>query len=294
MEVTILGCRGSYPVSYPEIQRYGGDTACIQIYTDDAVVILDAGTGIRKLKPLPPHLTEVHLFITHLHWDHIIGFPQWKELWTRPELTLHIYGLERTNDNFHVALERSMTQPLYARTRREVMMRLRYHDLLPGARVEIPSEMVVTCAYANHPYRALGFRVEHQGRSLVFVPDTAPFDRYLFADAMVTIDTPLTPPERHLLVKMQDSLITFMSRADWLIYDSALLPEEYERLPHWGHSTMEQAVKMARAADAGELIFFHHDPKRTDDQLDALLAAQQAANPDLTLSSAYSGRVLGL
>lgn len=292
MEVTILGCRGSYPVVYPELMYYGGDTTCIQIRADDAVVVLDAGTGIRKLGELPLHVTQVHLFITHLHWDHIIGFPLWKDLWTRSELTLHLYGLARTNDNFHIALERSITQPLYTRTREDVMMHLKYHDLQPGSRVEIDPGIVVRCAYANHPYRALGYRVEHQGKALAFVPDTAPFDRYLFADAMVTLETALAPGEREQLVVMQDSLIRLIGGADWLIYDSALLPEEYERLPHWGHSTMEQAINMTRTTSAGELIFFHHDPKRTDAELDALLRKHRNANPDLKLSMAYSGMVL--
>lgn len=292
MEVTILGCRGSYPVAYPDIMRYGGDTTCVQVTSNGTMVVLDAGTGIRKLRELPPEITEVHLFITHLHWDHIIGFPQWRDLWTRPELTLHVYGLERTNDNFHIALERSITQPLYAHKREEVMMHLKYHDLQPGKKVELAGGMVVKCAYANHPYRALGYRVEHNSKSLAFVPDTAPFDRYLFADEMVTLETSLAPGEREQLVEMQDNLIALLGDVNWMIYDSALLPHEYEKLPHWGHSTMEQAVDMARTAQVGELVFFHHDPKRTDEQLDALLAKQREANPDLKLSSAYSGMVL--
>lgn len=281
-------------MAYPEIMRYGGDTTCVQVCAEKTVVVLDAGTGIRNLRDLPADAREVHLFITHLHWDHILGFPQWKDLWTRPELTLNIYGLERANDNFHIALERSIVQPLYKRTFEEVAMQIKYHDLQPGTQVELPEGVIVKCAYANHPYRALGYRVEHQGQSLAFVPDTAPFDRYLFAEEMVTLQTRLAPGEREQLVEMQDSLIALLGDVDWMIYDSALLPQEYEKLPHWGHSTMAQAVEMARAAGVRELIFFHHDPKRTDAQVDALLAEQRETHPDMKLAAAYSGMGLGL
>lgn len=288
MEITIHGCRGSIPVSYPEIERYGGDTTCLEIRADDTAIILDAGSGIRKLHYLPDTIREAHLFITHLHWDHIIGFPHWTILWARPDLTLHIYGLERSHDNFYRALERSMSEPLYTHDVGDIPITFQYHELNPSQGIELGTNVHVSCTLANHPYRALAYRVQHGDEVLAFVPDTAPFDRYLFADDLVKMEQTLTPEERNTLIDMEDNLINLMGDATWLLYDAALTPAEYEMLPHWGHSTMAQAVEMARASSVKELVFFHHDPKRTDSQIDALLAEQRRENPDMTLSAAYT------
>lgn len=294
MQITVLGCRGSYPVAYPEIMRYGGDTTCVQITAGHTLLVLDAGTGLRKLRHLPPQITEIHLFITHLHWDHIIGLPQWSLLWAHPDMTLHIYGLERSHNNFYRALERSISDPLYSHTIKDIPMKFQYYELSPGQIVELEPGIEVSNAYANHPYRALGYRVQHEGQSFAFVPDTAPFDRYLFGDEIAYVEKTLTAPEREQLVRMEDGMINLIGDSDWLFYDAALTNEEYERLPHWGHSTMDQAVQIARAAGVKELIFAHHDPRRSDDEVDTMLAEQRLQNADMQLSAAFSGMQIGV
>ncbi|MFP4321797.1 MAG: MBL fold metallo-hydrolase [Anaerolineales bacterium] len=292
MEVSILGCRGSYPVASSDVLRYGGDTTCVQIQADGQFILLDAGTGIRHVHGLPDGVGAVHMFITHLHWDHIIGFPLFPAL-QRPDITLHIYSLERSHDRFYAALQQSMSRPLVGREWNDMVVNFQFHELSPGAVVALTNDLYVTCALANHPYRALGYRVQHGAQALAFIPDTAPFDRYLFEDDIVFKETPLTPNERAQLETRYEAILALTESADWLIYDAALTPAEYEALPHWGHSTMPQAVAMARAAEVGELIFFHHNPTRTDEQIDALLAEQRAAHPDLYLAAAYAGMRLG-
>jgi len=292
MEITIQGCRGSYPVAYPEILRYGGDTTCLEVVSDDALLVLDAGTGIRKINTIPENIREVHLFITHLHWDHIIGFPQWPLLHSHPDLSFHLYGLERTHDHFYAALEQSISTPLYPRSLEDMLVGFHFHELLPGDRMDVGNTLHVQTALANHPYRALGYRIESQQGTLAFIPDTAPFDRYLFDDEIVLKDTSLTGFEREKLVERQDQIVILAGDADWLIYDAALTPPEYEMLPHWGHSTMDQACDIARQAGAKELVLFHHGPTRTDDMVDNMLANQIKQNPDMNLSAAYAGMQL--
>jgi ribonuclease BN (tRNA processing enzyme) len=291
MQVTILGCRGSYPVAHPSVLRYGGDTTCLQVLEGNTLVILDAGTGIRHLNAIPDYIKAVHLFITHLHWDHILGFPQWAILQTRPDLKLNLYSLARTHDKFYAALEKSISQPLYSRRWDEVFGSWKYHELLPGDHVELP-DMEVDCALANHPYRALAYRIGSARRSVAFVPDTSPFDRYLFDDAIVFHETGLTTSDKATLKQRWDALLGLVAETDWLVYDAAQTDHEYEVLPHWGHSTPSQAVEIARLTSAKKLVLFHHGPNRTDDQVDALLAAEQARHPDMTILAAASGMKL--
>jgi ribonuclease BN (tRNA processing enzyme) len=294
MEVTILGCRGSYPVAYPEIARYGGDTTCIRVDAGESLILLDAGTGIRKIHTLPDSLREVHVFITHLHWDHIIGFPDCTFLQNRPDVTMHLYGLERTHHNFDAALHQSFRQPLHEESIAELLGRFQYHELRPGEQVDVNGSVGVSCALANHPYKALGYRLEDSQHALTFIPDTAPFDRYLFDDEIVFRENSVSAAERAIMVKRQDQLTALAGDVDWLIYDAAMTPDEYKMLPHWGHSTMDQAAELATAASAKELILFHHAPTRSDEQIDALVMEQVAKHPHLSLAAAYAGMRLGV
>lgn len=288
MQITILGCRGSYPIAHPQVLRYGGDTTCLQVEAGNTLLILDAGTGIRHLKTIPPHIQAVHLFITHLHWDHILGFPQWAILQNRPDLKLNLYSLARTHDKFYAALEKTISQPLYSRRWDEVFGSWKYHELLPGDRVQL-LDLEVRCALANHPYRALAYRINSSTNSVAFIPDTSPFEHYLFDDAIVFRETSLTPSDKAVLNQRYDSLLQLAGDVDWLIYDAAQTDQEYALLPHWGHSTPAQAVQMARLTSAKNLILFHHGPNRTDDHVDKLLATERGLNPDLNIYAAAAG-----
>jgi len=293
MQITILGCRGSYPIADPHNQHYGGDTTCVVVAAQHTLIVLDSGTGIRHLDTLPDGIRDVHLFITHLHWDHIIGFPQWKLLHERPDMRLHLYNLARSQDHFYAALQQSIQKPLYTRSLDDLFKTFTFHELRPGDRVGLGDDMVVSCALANHPYRALGYRVQHGKQVLAFVPDTAPFDRYLFDEDIVLKETSLTPTDRHQLLTRQDRLFRLIGDADWMIYDAALTPAEYEMLPHWGHSTMQQAAEIAQAGGVGELILFHHAPNRTDSQIDLMVAEGQQYYPRLRVAAAFSGMIRG-
>jgi hypothetical protein len=154
----------------------------------------------------------------------------------------------------------------------------------------------VSTARANHPYRALAYRLETPDGILVFIPDTGPFHTVLFGDERVDWTgepAPISPTEQCELDEMRQRIIELAQGADWLLYDSQFTDAQYARFPHWGHSTAGQAREIAEEAGVGELLLFHHDPHRRDDEIDRIVAEQRAnAPPGLRISAAYEGMVL--
>ncbi len=157
--------------------------------------------------------------------------------------------------------------------------------------------MWITTARLNHPYRALGYRIEAPDGILAYITDTAPFDQILFGDKQVdwySKERTLDPRSKQTLDIMAQGVLDLLSDADWVIYDTQFEPEEYNQRPHWGHSTPHHAIRIALEAGAKHLILFHHDPHRTDSQIDAIEGTYRAlaAEQGLMLAAAREGLTL--
>ncbi|MCG8348909.1 MAG: MBL fold metallo-hydrolase [Chloroflexales bacterium] len=299
MKVRIWGTRGSYPVAAAEMLRYGGNTSCVEVRIGDTHIILDAGTGLRPLGYAiakegsdPRHF---HLLITHTHWDHILGFPFFAPIY-HPETHLSIYGLQRTQSSLHTIIKNAVSDPLLPISLERLSADLTFHDINHNVCLDLSQDVRVITAQVNHPYRALGYRVESVSGVLVYIPDTGPFHTVLFGDERVAWNghaPKLSLTEMHTLSAMRESIIRLAAHADWLIYDTQFTIEQYNRFPHWGHSTPEQAMEIAIEAQVRELLLFHHDPHRADSELDVIGAEQQARAPaNLRVRVAYEGMVL--
>jgi ribonuclease BN (tRNA processing enzyme) len=298
MYARIWGTRGSYPVARGDMLRYGGNTTCVEVRVGDRCIVLDAGTGMRLLgdsllaEAVPP--TTIDLLITHTHWDHIIGFPFFAPL-AQPGCSLEIYGLLRTQSSLRATIANALSDPLLPVAMEDLRAQLQFHELHEGLCFELGPVRVST-ARANHPYRALAYRLETDEAALVFIPDTGPFHTVLFGDERIDWTggpAPISAAEQRELAEMRERIVELARGADWLFYDSQFTDEQYARFPHWGHSTASQAREIAEAAGVGELLLFHHDPHRSDDELDRIVAAQQAAAPSwLRVSGAAEGTLL--
>jgi phosphoribosyl 1,2-cyclic phosphodiesterase len=298
MIARIWGTRGSYPVARAEVLRYGGNTTCVEVRAGDRCIVLDAGTGMRLLGDM---LTaeasaplNIDLLITHTHWDHIIGFPFFAPIY-EPRCKLEIYGLRRTQSSLQATIANALSDPLLPVSLEDLRADMHFHEIHEEVRFELGPVRVRT-AMANHPYRALAYRLETDEAALVFVPDTGPFHTVLFGDERV--DWTGAAPQRtnddlRELAEMREHIVELARDADWLLYDSQFTDDQYARFPHWGHSTAGQAREIAEAAGVRELLLFHHDPHRTDDEIDQIVAAQRAvARPGLRVGGAYEGMVL--
>lgn len=260
MEVTFWGVRGSIATSGPETLRVGGHTTCVEVRHEEARIILDAGTGIRPLglnllKEADAHDRPVraNLFFTHLHWDHIQGFPFFAPAFA-PDGELALYGprgAEGDGDAWaegalEAALEQQMRAPTFPVPLAAMRARRTFHGVVDGDTLEV-GPFSVRARTLDHPNGCLGYRIEAGGRSVCFATDTEQ-----------------RPGELH------EGLLDLARDVDLLVLDAQYTPEEYdgrgEGPPRrgWGHSTYEAAAEVARAANARALSLFHHDPTHDD------------------------------
>jgi ribonuclease BN (tRNA processing enzyme) len=272
MQITCWGVRGSIPAPAPNRQRYGGNTSCVAVETDDQILILDAGTGIRPLgHELEGTDKTIHIALTHVHSDHVEGFPFFRPLYEedRPlHLLDHVYDetrwslLERL-DGFHFPLEPSAIPAAIHRVRDDVVSYLNREGFS------------LTRRPVNHPGGAYGYRLDLNGRTVVHIPDNE-------------IEPPGEP------VATFEALVDFCAGADVLIHDAQYRAEDVPEKAGWGHSILRDTCRLARSAAVDRLVLFHHDPERTDDALDAMQEQAQAwlAPHDVECSAAYEGLTL--
>ncbi|MFO0555868.1 MAG: MBL fold metallo-hydrolase, partial [Polyangiaceae bacterium] len=237
--------------------RAGGNTSCLEVRCGADVLILDAGTGIRALGEtlLGGKVKRAHLFFSHLHWDHIQGLPFFGPGWV-PGFELEVAGAAPDLApalSLREALSMQMRPPHFPVRLDDMRATMRFRELGSGDRAALPGGATVTARSLNHPGGVLGLRVDYAGRSLVYATDN-----------------------EHPRDRAEDPALVELARgADILVYDAMYTEDEYagrRGAPRvgWGHSTWEAGCAVAEAAGIGQLILFHHDPSRTDVDLDEL------------------------
>jgi phosphoribosyl 1,2-cyclic phosphodiesterase len=255
LRLKIWGCRGSVATPGSETVTYGGNTSCVEVlFESNAALVLDAGTGIRELgfDLVRRGTRQIHLFLTHLHLDHVEGLRFFAPLWD-PKVTLDVWGPRSPVLGLRERILRAFSPPLFPLDLRDVPARVSFHDL-PGEAwrgdgVSVVSDLVL------HPGPTLGFRLEADGTSVAYLPDHEP--------AMAGIQG-RTPD--------WISGGALAAGADVVLHDAQYLDEEYDAKMGWGHSSIDQAVAFCRAVDARRLVLFHHEPQRSDRDLERLEA----------------------
>lgn len=280
MQVTLWGTRGSLATPDPEMARYGGNTSCVGVRgREGTVLVLDAGTGIRRLAAtLPASIRRVDVLLTHLHMDHILGLGFFEPLY-RPDLDVHIWGPASATQSLQTRLMRYLSPPLFPVHLRELPCKLTFHEV-PCGEVDI-GEFRVCAALVCHPGPTVGYRVsEAQGAVLTYIPDHEP--------ALGTLRFPSLP-------RAWTSGGTLAAGADLLIHDSQYSSAEYPCHCGWGHSSLKQTMDFATLAEVKQLAPFHHDPYHTDADLDAMMAqSMEEARPAYKVAPGIEGTVFDL
>lgn len=279
MLVKFWGVRGSIPCPGPQTCKYGGNTACIELRFPgiDRIVIIDAGSGIRELgnelmtRDLPQGPLAVDLFLTHTHWDHILGFPFFTPIYI-PGTKLNVYGpITFENDSLRDVIGGQMSYQYFPIRQSELSADIRYHSL-KEEQPDLGKGLTVTTKYLNHPITCLGYRFNYHGKTLCTAFDTEPFQNLFCSNPEDPVYDEAMATEGELVAREQNErLEAFIQGADLLVYDTQYTREEYEaERKGWGHTAMEDVVALAQKLGIRSTALFHHEPIRTDDQLDAL------------------------
>jgi phosphoribosyl 1,2-cyclic phosphodiesterase len=266
LRVRFWGVRGSLPAPGPDTCRFGGNTACVEVRVGEQLFILDAGTGIRKLGLQLQREAEGRpvvgtILLSHTHWDHIHGLPFFAPAFVSGN-QFAVYGCAGASKSLESILAGQMESPYSPLPMSALPGTLQVFELTDEEL--LVDGVTITAQRLNHPGLTLAFRLEAGGRSLVYATDNEPCHP-------VGGDGPLPAPP---CVKGDHdaALARFATGADLLICDAQYTWEEYRDRVGWGHTCYQDALRLAMAARVRSLALFHHDPERTDDDLDQIVA----------------------
>jgi len=276
MKIRLWGVRGSIPCPGKDTVEFGGNTACIEIRFEEAnrLIIIDAGSGIRELagkvmrEDLPKGPIKADIFLTHTHWDHIMGFPFFTPIYI-PGTELTIYGpVSYEDDTLDKIIGDQLRYRYFPVRQSELAASFRYHQL-QETKIDLGDGIMLTTKYLNHPILCLGYRFDYMGKSFCTAYDTEPFRNVFPTDPSdPDYDEGAAIEGQKASDEENEKFLRFLKGADLVVYDSQYTHKEY--IPAkigWGHSTFEFALNAGHKAAVKKIILFHHDPLRTDREL---------------------------
>lgn len=253
MLIRCWGSRGSIPVSGREYLKYGGDTTCMELRTkNDDIIIIDAGSGIRRLgnNLAKQGRKDFNIIFTHAHWDHILGFPFFKPLYVKGT-QINMLGSPVAQESIKQILSKTMQAPNFPVRFQDMKAEISYIGACPDW-FKIKG-LSIAAVHLSHPNQGLGYKFTEDSKSFVFITDNEL--------------THIHPGG----LKFED-YIEFARGADLLIHDSEYLPEEYAKVTKaWGHSVYLDSLTLALEAGAKRFGLFHHNQERTDEQIDRMV-----------------------
>jgi phosphoribosyl 1,2-cyclic phosphodiesterase len=268
MKIKFWGTRGSIPVPGKDTNIYGGNTTCLELTLQSGrKVIIDAGTGIRALGEKlisGDDPVDIHLLMTHIHWDHILGFPFFAPLYD-PSTKIRIDGYPTCMKGLRSTFDSKMGDGFFPIKFDEIKAEVKYLEHIKQGEQEIDGT-VIESVPLQHPQGGFGFRFREGGKTLVFITDNE-----LREDAWEGRQT--------------DRYAEFSENADLLIHDCQYTPQEIDSREGWGHSDYQSVVDLAHRAKAKKLVLFHHDPSRKDPEVAAIKSQceQLAKEKDSTI-----------
>ena len=253
-KLTFWGVRGSNPTPDKDKMEYGGHTSCLSLQTDDDLLIIDMGTGIKNLGQQIISDSDcpktIHIILSHYHWDHIIGILSFAPLFLS-DFTIHFHG--KKDDMSIEEIFNCIFHPIFwPLTTKDLKANLNFHTI-DGDSFSISDSITIKSQLHGHPNGALSFRVSTQDKTFTYITDCE-------------------HPESHI----NENLIDLAQHSDILIHDSHFTPDDLLTHREWGHSSWKQAVEMAKKSHVKQLVLFHHNPLYDDSKLKTIESDAQA------------------
>ena len=280
MRIVLWGTRGSIAVPGSKTIRYGGNTTCVEIdLLGGQKVVIDAGTGIRELGDVllsRDHVVDIHLLVTHIHWDHILGFPFFAPIYI-PETRIAVDGNIRGYKGLKTLFENRMGDGFFPVKFDELRADITFKDSLERSHATRIGDTDVDAVRLHHPGGGLGFRFREENKTFVFLTDNE-----LSNDAWEGC-------------RIKD-YIRFCRGADLLIHDCQYTEDEIKTRHGWGHSDTASALALARDAEVKRLVLYHHDPNRSDENMDEMVAGcrewVERERASFTVEGAIEGEII--
>ena len=273
MKVKFWGVRGSIPIFGPNNSKYGGNTSCIEVNCGDKTIILDAGTGIMPLGIdimagdcfRENNKKQLYIFFSHVHWDHIQGFPFFRPAFDS-EFELNLYSTLHKDIDIEYALRSQMSPPFFPIQLKDMSASMNFNNIKSGENVQI-GNVAVESISLDHPDTSLGYKITCENKSIAYISDHEHTD------------------------KSHQRIVDFLKGTDLVIFDAHYTPEEYSGSDGnggrkgWGHSTWEEAIALCIEAKIDQLALTHHG--REDSGVDRI--ELEAQNGFRNTIAAYEG-----
>ena len=243
MNIKFWGVRGSIPTPGKQFTKFGGNTSCVEISIGDQTIIFDMGSGLKDLgnSIVKRKIKNFNIFISHFHYDHTCGLPFFSPAYA-PDYNFSISSAKlRTRRETKDVLKQQISSPSFPLTIDNFSANIEYKDFDIEKDFIISKNIKVKTIKLNHPDGATGYRLESNNKSICYVTD-----------------------HEHELNNKNDKLIDFLQGADALIYDSTYDDDEFSKYVGWGHSTWQEAVRLAQVSNVKKLFIFHHNPENND------------------------------
>ncbi|MBT7642456.1 MAG: MBL fold metallo-hydrolase [Rhodobiaceae bacterium] len=256
MELTFWGTRGSLPMNTPEHRIFGGNTSCVSVRAGDNLAIFDAGSGLIHLGSQLEQqgANEIDICFSHFHSDHICGMPFFKPFFN-PKVTIRLHSFGLAEATLYDALTSYLSRPIFPISMDDFQAKVEFVHHPDGEPAEI-GDLGVHALEIPHPGGAHALKAQAGGKSFVYATDT-----------------------EHIIGQPNQALIEFLRDADMAVYDCTFDDSEFEQRHGWGHSTWQEGLRLAEAAQVKKFGIFHHEPERSDAALSDIEKRAQVILP---------------